>query len=112
MVDFVKISGKEHPVSVCWGAICEFCELVGIDKLTDMYKLAEASPLQISQFLWICLWYGAKAEGLDAPEISPDELLLQCDQKTITDFFMLVQKRIAHPASEGDENNDDVKKKK
>lgn len=111
MVDFVKIAGKEHPISICWGAICEYCELVGIDKLSDLGRLMEASPLQICQFLWICLWYGAKADGRQEPEIKPDELLMLVDQVTISDFIKVVGKRLSTPPAEDGEDGD-VKKKK
>lgn len=111
MVDFVKIAGKEHPISICWGAICEYCEIVGIEKLTDLARLMDASPLQICQFLWICLWYGAKADGRQEPDITPDEMLLLVDNVTISDFLKVVGKRLSTPPSE-DEEDGDVKKKK
>ena len=111
MVDFVKIAGKEHPISICWGAICEYCELVGIDKLSDLGRLMEASPLQITQFLWICLWYGAKADGLQNPEIKAEDLLILVDQSTISEFLRIVGKRMSSPSSE-DADDADVKKKK
>lgn len=110
MVDFIKIAGKEHPVSVCWGAICEFCELIGINKLTEMQRLMEASPIQITQFLWICLWYGAKADGHNEPDVKPEDLLVLVDQKCITDFITIVGKRLSSPAE--DEGDADGLKKK
>lgn len=109
MVDYLKINGKEYPVKVCWGAICEFCEVMGVTKMTDLAMISDASPLQITQLLWICLWYGAKAEGLQEPTISPQELLSDLQHHELMEFLHIFGKRFGRP--EEDEDAEVDKKK-
>ena len=95
-------------MSVCWGAICEFCEVIGINKLTDLEQLTNASPLQMMQFLWICLWYGARQEGMSEPALKPEELMHQVDHQAMIDFLQLTSRRMSCGSSEA--ASDDKKK--
>lgn len=109
MVDYITISGREYPVSVCWGAICEYCDLIGVSKLIDIQQIMHSSPTQMTQFLWICLWYGAKQENQTEPEIKPTDLFILVDQKVMIDFIKIISKRMAVEA-DPETSNEDKKK--